>query len=284
MTAPRTGSVTARGQRLMLALAVAAFFAFIAGASVGATNSGSIPYLHRLGPFRPTLAQVQTRALKRVLSYTAYLSKGTPRKREVALTFDDGPGPFTQEVVRILRNTKTPATFFAVGSQYQSFSAAGQAEAVDGFPVGNHTQDHRAMGSISVPDQEAQLDEGAMSMSHAGLPKPTLFRPPYGSYSQSTLDLLKRKGLLMVIWSIDSEDWTMPGVDRIVQNVLGSIGPGDVVLMHDAGGDRSQTIAALPQILAGLKRRHLKPVTVPQLLVDDPPPRNQGDPTIQGAG
>ena len=83
----------------------------------------------------------------------------------------------------------------------------------------------------------------------------------------------------MILWSADTADYTMPGVHAIVHSALAGAHPGAIILMHDGGGDRSETIAALPAIVKGLRNRGLRPVTVPQLLVDDSPPPGQPMPT-----
>jgi peptidoglycan/xylan/chitin deacetylase (PgdA/CDA1 family) len=88
----------------------------------------------------------------------------------------------------------------------------------------------------------------------------------------------------MVLWSVDTGDYTLPGAEAIVQRALAGAKPGAIILMHDAGGDRSETIAALPAIVEGLRKRGLKPVSVPQLLQDDPPPPGQPIPTSLGGG
>ena len=108
-----------------------------------------------------------------------------------------------------------------------------------------------------------------------GGPFPRLWRPPYGSYNATTLQILKRLRMLMVLWTVDSEDYRRPGVPTIVDRVLAGARPGAIILMHDGGGDRSETIAALPAIVKGLRDRGLRPVTIPQLMLDDPPPPGQ---------
>jgi len=85
--------------------------------------------------------------------------------------------------------------------------------------------------------------------------------------------------LLMVLWSTDTADYTLPGAQAIVQRALAGAHPGAIILMHDAGGDRSETIAALPAIIRGLRKRGLHPVTIPRLMLDDPPPPGQPIPT-----
>ena len=93
---------------------------------------------------------------------------------------------------------------------------------------------------------------------------------------------LRRLRMLMVMWSIDPSDWRRPGTEAIVSNVLSNSRPGAVVIMHDGGGDRSQTVAALPAIINGLRQRHYGLVTVPRLLTIDPPPRHQTLPHLSG--
>jgi peptidoglycan/xylan/chitin deacetylase (PgdA/CDA1 family) len=84
--------------------------------------------------------------------------------------------------------------------------------------------------------------------------------------------------MLMVLWSVNPEDYYRPGTQAIVARVLAAVRPGSIVLMHDGGGDRTQTVAAVPKIVRMLRRRHYKLVTIPRLLRDDPPPRGQGPP------
>jgi peptidoglycan-N-acetylglucosamine deacetylase len=219
--------------------------------------------------------QLERIEINRVLGYTAYISQGTPNRREVALTFDDGPGPFTSQLVRALVSQRAPATFFVVGEQVRTFHSGLQDVLDAGFPVGDHTYTHPTMSQLSAADQARQLDRQVKAIAPYGAGRPTLFRPPYGSFDRSTLAALKRRAMLMVLWTIDSEDYLQPGVKAIVHNVLSGVRPGAIVLMHDAGGNRAQTIRALPAIVRGLRRRGYRLVTVPRLVMDDPPPPNQ---------
>jgi peptidoglycan/xylan/chitin deacetylase (PgdA/CDA1 family) len=205
-----------------------------------------------------------------------YVAVAGRRGREIALTFDDGPGPYTLAVVRELHRLQAPATFFQVGTTEHYFTDAQAAELADPlFVIGDHTQRHRRLDRLSLADQRAEIDEQAAVLRGAGAPQPTLFRPPYGAYDAGTLALLRERGMTMVMWSVDSEDYLRPGVDAIVANVLGAAKPGAIVLLHDAGGDRSQTVEALARIVAGLRERGYRLVTVPQLLQDAPPPLQQ---------
>lgn len=270
----------------MLGVAVVAFLAFVMGASAGAggTADGSVGYIKHLPLPGPSVAAQQTKAFETVTSYTDYITNGASQGKEVALTFDDGPSVWTPKFLEVLNRTKTPATFFTVGNTYADFGTAAQAAALNGYVIGNHTWNHTSMATLDLAGQTAQIDDANAAIEKAGIPKPNLFRPPYGAYNATTVQLMKQKKNIMVLWSIDSEDWTLPGTDAVVQNVLGNIKAGDIVLMHDGGGDRSQGLAALPRIIKGIKDKGLKPVTVPKLLLDDPPPRDQGEAPNLGAG
>jgi peptidoglycan/xylan/chitin deacetylase (PgdA/CDA1 family) len=238
------------------------------------------PPHHQTRPVRLTAAESQalttkaeSKAIDSVLSYTPVVSQGGARGNEVALTFDDGPGPYTQRVVKVLDSLHVHATFFAIGEEEQYFSAGTIAELRSGDVVGDHTETHPMMAQLSRHDQHEELFEQILRLQLLGAPTPRLFRPPYGSFNATTLRELHAMHLLMVLWSVDTADYTRPGVPAIVKSALDGAHPGAIILMHDAGGERSQTIAALPLIVHGLRERGLHPVTIPRLLLDDPPPR-----------
>jgi peptidoglycan/xylan/chitin deacetylase (PgdA/CDA1 family) len=155
------------------------------------------------------------------------------------------------------------------------FSAGTLAEFARGDAVGGHTETHRALGGLATAVQRQEIENQALQLEQLGLPRPRLFRPPYGSFDATTLAELRRRGMVMVLWSIDSEDYLRPGVDAIVRNVVGHAAPGAIVLLHDGGGDRSQTAAALPAIIRQLRARGYTLVTVPRLLRDDAPPASR---------
>ncbi|MGI8801758.1 MAG: polysaccharide deacetylase family protein [Solirubrobacteraceae bacterium] len=217
----------------------------------------------------------ESQAIQSALSYTAYVTVAGAAEREMALTFDDGPGPFTPQVLTTLRRLHTPATFFLVGRSIKDFGAYVTTELADGFALGDHTQDHPPMATLSRQDQVRQLLDQAKGAAAYGAPFPQLFRPPYGSFNATTLSIAKKLKMLTILWTIDTADFRQPGVDVIVRSVIGGARPGAIVLMHDAGGARAQTIAALPRIVKGLHRRGYTLVTVPRLLADNPPVSSQ---------
>jgi peptidoglycan-N-acetylglucosamine deacetylase len=223
-------------------------------------------------------------AIDSVLAYTPAVVQGGTRGNEVALTFDDGPGPYTTRLVETLDRLHVQATFFAVGVEERYFSPGTLLELRSGDVVGDHTETHPLLATLSPHDQHEQLLSQIYQIQLLGGPTPRLFRPPYGSFNPTTYRELHHLHLLMILWSTDTGDYARPGVQAIVQRALAGAHPGAIILMHDAGGNRSQTIAALPTIVHGLSARGLRPVTVPRLLLDDPPPPGQPIPTNLSGG
>lgn len=226
----------------------------------------------------PSLVAQERQIDSQILSYTSYISLGTPRKREVALTFDDGPGPYTPAVLSVLERFHVKATFFEIGRNVQAYPQFTAELARAGMVIGDHTEEHPPMAELEAAAQAAQLDEAADAIQAAGAPRPLLFRPPYGSFNATTLSLLRERDMVMVLWAVDTSDYEQPGVKQIIYTALSGAQPGAVILFHDGGGDRSQTVAALPRIIERLHERGYQLVTVPELLRDDPPPVGQPPP------
>jgi peptidoglycan-N-acetylglucosamine deacetylase len=268
-------------------LAILALLITAVGSHGGTHHDRAVsdPAAHTAVP-RLTPAQQQARthraeenAIDSVLAYTPAITSGGSKGHELALTFDDGPGPYTQQLVGVLNRLHVHATFFAIGEEERYFSAGTTLELHSGDVVGDHTETHPMMASLSAHDQREELVEQIARIELLGGPRPRLFRPPYGSFNATTFGLLHQLRLLMVLWSTDTSDYTLPGVPAIVQSALAGAHPGAIILMHDAGGDRSETIAALPTIVKGLRRKGLEPVTIPRLMLDDPPPHGRPLPT-----
>jgi peptidoglycan/xylan/chitin deacetylase (PgdA/CDA1 family) len=264
-------------------MALALALALVSGRGSGSAAAGDAPRAPAppaRAAVRPAAQSPADRAISGVLRHSAFVARGGGRRREIALTFDDGPGPYTPGVLIALNRLDVKATFFVVGQQEQAFRTAMMAAIGRGHVIGDHTEGHRRLGSLSAADQYGELQGPLQWLAQFGLPRPQLFRPPYGSYNADTLDGLRRLGMLMVLWSVDSRDYERPGVQRIVDGVVSAARPGAIVLMHDGGGDRSQTIAAIPKIVRRLRAKHYRLVTVPQLLRDDPPPAGRRAPQV----
>jgi D-alanyl-D-alanine carboxypeptidase/D-alanyl-D-alanine-endopeptidase (penicillin-binding protein 4) len=204
------------------------------------------------------------------------LLAGGPQRKMIALTFDDGPSRFTHKFISTLRRRHARATFFQVGYGLDSFGRQpiGARERREGFTLGTHTQRHPDLGRLSAAEQEREILAGARALTSRGLPFPTLFRPPYDSYNAATLDTLRRFRMRMVLQSVDTQDWLRKR-GEIVRRALAGARPGSIILMHDGGGDRSQTLAALPAIIDGLHKRGYRLVNVPTLIRQDPPALEQ---------
>jgi peptidoglycan-N-acetylglucosamine deacetylase len=200
---------------------------------------------------------------------------GAPVHNTVALTFDDGPTPFSSPpIISYLEKTHTPATFFVMGQYAKAYPYLIQREAGDGFTIGVHTWSHPDM-RLLTPGQRAWQLAATIQQLHFDLGANYcvwLWRPPYGSSNESIVTQAGTFGLTTIIWNVDPQDWSRPGTKTIVQRVLAQVRPGSIILMHDGPAARQETAAALPYILAGLKARGLTPVSLPYLLFGGRPP------------
>jgi peptidoglycan/xylan/chitin deacetylase (PgdA/CDA1 family) len=183
----------------------------------------------------------------------------------VALTFDDGPWPYTTQVLDLLAQYHVKATFCLIGRQVAAYAAEVRRIVAEGHTLCNHTWDHdlhlhtRPLDRIRA---ELQMTSDAI---HAVVPHAPIkyFRCPGGNWSPQIVDVAAGMGMTSIHWSVDPQDWRSPGAGPIIGNVLSHTGPGGIVLMHDGGGDRSGTVVALRTILPNLAGRfHLLPLPV----------------------
>jgi peptidoglycan/xylan/chitin deacetylase (PgdA/CDA1 family) len=187
----------------------------------------------------------------------------------LALTFDDGPRPpYTNRILDVLDRYGVPATFFCVGLHAGAHpdEIVRMAEAGHGF--GNHTFSHPYLPDLSPRELAVQLERTDEAIAEAGgSTKRRMFRPPYGSRSAEVVSWLATDDdHTVVLWDVDTEDWSMPGADAITRAVLDAARPGSIVLLHDGGGDRSQTAEALPAIIEGLLAQDYRLVLVEDLV------------------
>lgn len=223
----------------------------------------------------PRVSRTQAAVIDALAVQPAIARAGSQHK-DVALTFDDGPSRYSDQILRELRDLNARATFFHVGTMVRELPNvevelrdSGRAE------VGNHTEEHAALDKLSRAEQEAQIVGGTETLVAAGARRPRLFRPPYGAVTPHAFKVTRRLGQLAVLWSVDSKDYTGISAGQIVQNVLGAVTPGAIVLMHDGGGNRAETVAAVPRIIRALRKQGYRLVTVPELIADNPPPAGQ---------
>ena len=253
------------------------------------TPSGFFARIEKLagtgpGSFAVGNRTAENAAINRTLAYTQYVRIAGKQHRELALTFDDGPGPYTPQVLRALERYKVAATFFEVGVLEQYFHVSTTAIVAHGDVIGDHTELHAPMSKLSAAEQQSELLEQTSVIGRYGAPFPRLFRPPYGLWNGTTLSLLRKYRMLMVLWTVDTSDYELPGVKAIVHSAVSGARPGAIILMHDGGGNRQETVDALPLIIKALRARGYKLVSVPRLLLDNPAPRNQGYGALIGSG
>ena len=180
----------------------------------------------------------------------------------VYLTFDDGPSEYTLRIKALLDQYGMKATFFMIGQQVGQRQDVVRRLAAEGFAIGDHTWDHTDLSKASTQRFLSEVDVTRSAIRRVTGRTTTCLRPPYGATNSSTRALARRDGFKVVLWDVDPQDWARPGTDAIVSNVLGHTRAGSIVLMHDGGGERSQTLAALRRILPALRSRGLTSVAL----------------------
>lgn len=195
------------------------------------------------------------------------LAKKTPVRKTrttgkvVYLTFDDGPtAAYTPQVLQILARHKAKATFFVIGQQAAARPDLVRRARAAGHAVGSHTWDHPNLTTLSAAQVSSQL-----TRTNATLGRVTCMRPPYGAVNANVGAIARRVGLTPVLWNVDSRDWTRPGAAAITTNALAAPAGGGapVILFHDGGGPRTQTVAALPSVIESYARRGYRFETLP---------------------
>jgi len=164
----------------------------------------------------------------------------------VALTIDDGPSPvYTPQVLAILRRYGITASFSMIGRNAAAFPAAAREVAAAGHMVVNHTWNHYNLGYMSAAAMQDEIARGADAIHAATGERPGMFRAPYGVWPPAAFRCCARAGLTPLAWSVDPRDWSRPGVRAIVRDIVADTRTGSIILEHDGGGNRSQTVAAL---------------------------------------
>jgi cellulose synthase/poly-beta-1,6-N-acetylglucosamine synthase-like glycosyltransferase/peptidoglycan/xylan/chitin deacetylase (PgdA/CDA1 family) len=201
------------------------------------------------------------------------VSRQPPPGRRIALTFDDGPDPrWTPEIAAVLRREHVPATFFVIGSEATRHPDMVRMLVRDGDEIGNHTFTHVALSNGPGWQRRLQLDLTEAAIAGITGRYTRLIRPPYSATPDAVTrlderDLAKLAGrrYLIVLANYDSEDWARPGVAKIVRNASPPGVTGGIVMLHDGGGNRSQTVAAVKELIPLLRARGFRFVTVSQL-------------------
>lgn len=188
------------------------------------------------------------------------LSNGPRDAKVVALTFDDGPSEYTPGFLQVLREKGVHGTFFEVGQEMPGREATMRQILAAGNELGDHTMNHVEYPGYS---QIAGAAERIEEYTHF---KPCLFRPPGGAVDSSVVATAGSLGMRTINWDVDPRDWSTPGTSAIYNTIVGNTRPGSIILMHDGGGPRGETLAALPGIIDTLRARGYAFETVSELL------------------
>jgi peptidoglycan/xylan/chitin deacetylase (PgdA/CDA1 family) len=168
----------------------------------------------------------------------------------IALTIDDGPSPvYTPQVLSILEKYDITAAFSMVGENVTYYPSIAREVADAGHTIVNHTWNHANLMSMKRSKLPGEVDRATDAIQSATGQRPGMFRAPYGAWSPTLLDYCESEKLTPLDWSVDPKDWTRPGVGKIVKAIMGTTKTGSIILEHDGGGDRSETVAALKIVI-----------------------------------
>ncbi|MFE3451735.1 polysaccharide deacetylase family protein [Nonomuraea sp. NPDC059194] len=219
--------------------------------AVMVAGSGAVPAAH--AEPQPAVSQPavpEPAVSKLVVSQPAGLDQ-----KVVYLTFDDGPSEYTTRVLDILRRHDVRATFFLIGANIRQHRALARRVFEQGHSLQNHSWSHPDMRGLSWPAFKRQvLDTDAEIRKQTGY-TPQCLRPPYGAVDKRVRKRAAALDKRLRLWTVDPRDWARPGAKSIARWTLKQVEPGGIVLFHDGGGDRRQTVAALPKIIKTLKAR-----------------------------
>lgn len=174
----------------------------------------------------------------------------------VYLTFDDGPSPaYTPQILAVLSRYGVHATFFELGQQVRSYPGLTRAVRARGHSVQNHTWSHPNLTKVSWQRFAAEVTNTDRAIRGQLGYTPRCLRPPYGATNRLTALRAAALGKQLKLWTIDTRDWQRPGAATITSRALTNVRSGSIILMHDGGGNRSQTVAATATIVRTLKAR-----------------------------
>ncbi|HEX2950294.1 MAG TPA: polysaccharide deacetylase family protein, partial [Armatimonadota bacterium] len=189
-------------------------------------------------------------------------------KRQIALTFDDGPHPlYTPQILNILARDQVKATFFVVGKMAEMYPNLVRAEYNDGHSVGNHTYHHVNLTKIPEPDVATEIKGCGEVLQCITGRAPHLFRPPGGDYDTEVITTSEALGYTTVLWTDDPGDYAHPGEQIILQRALLKARNGGIILLHDGV---QQTISILPQLIDTLKKQGYEFVTIDKMIESVP--------------
>ena len=196
-----------------------------------------------------------------------FIKNGSREKKLIALTFDDGPHPKeTDKVLDVLNKYNIKATFFIAGKHAKWYTNPLIRASKEGHEIGNHTFNHPDISNLSLSKIEEEIVKCEDTLVEITGKKPTLFRPPYGSYKRSDLEeVAKKHDYKIILWTtIDARDWENPPASTIASTIIDKAKNGDIILLHDYA--TNNTVEALDRIIPAMQKRGFQFVTVSELL------------------
>ena len=186
----------------------------------------------------------------------------TTGNKVIALTFDDGPGPYTAHLLDVLDQYGAKATFFLIGSKVSSQANVVRSIHARGHQLGNHSWSHPELPKLSVNQIAGEIDRTNEAIKQAAGVKPTILRPPYGAANGVVLEQLRARGMSSILWSVDTRDWADRNSQIVCSRAVAGARPGAVILMHDI---HQTSVNAVPCILSSLKQQGYSFVTIQRL-------------------
>ena len=186
-----------------------------------------------------------------------------PERPVIALTFDDGPGPYTEQILDILAANGARATFFVVGNRIKAYPEVMADIVAQGSEIGNHSWSHAYLTKLDEQGVREQLQWTVDEVEKATGVKPTLLRPPYGSLNDSVLGIIKEMGMPIITWSIDTLDWSTKDPHKTYDSIMGSVTNGCIILCHDI---HEETAEAMLTVVPDLVKAGYQLVTVSEML------------------
>ena len=187
----------------------------------------------------------------------------TTGNKVIALTFDDGPGPYTAHLLDVLDQYGAKATFFLIGSKVSSQANVVRSIHARGHQLGNHSWSHPELPKLPVDQIAGEIDRTNDAIKQATGVTPAILRPPYGAVNSVVLEQLRLRGMSSILWSVDTRDWADRNSDIVCSRAVAGARPGAVILMHDI---HQTSVGAVPCILSALKQQGYSFVTVQRLL------------------
>jgi peptidoglycan/xylan/chitin deacetylase (PgdA/CDA1 family) len=282
------GAPDVRARRLVgIAGAVALIALGLPGCGAGMSRVTST---HAPAPAAPLLApptfvrhgtgRSESATMRRLLRLGLPIYCAAHQGREIALTFDDGPGVYTGLAIRKLTRWREGATFFDVGRSMDRFPGYVRRE-LRVAAIGDHTYTHPVLIDLSPSEITWQLEATARKIEAQSGQHVDLFRPPYELHNATVDRIAHRLGLLEILWDVDSQDSLGANYAEIIEHVEAGLHAGAIIELHE---NRGQTIRALTTLLPVLHRRHWRSVSVPELLASDPPSPAQVRRGTRGCG